>query len=154
MHAISHSLAHRGPGASRARPRWQPYSASTPAQSLRTSPQSYLNTPASVVTPSPPSIFNLPLIKYELRNNCISASLQLVPAHRCYSLYCNTISTTNIQPHLERDWRNNYTNPPVDSDVRTTQTTPLRLYSNLCTVGWKDLRKNRTNTTIKQARAH
>ena len=63
MHAISHSLAHRGPGASRARPRWQPYSASTPAQSLRTSPQTYLNTPASVVTPSPPSTSNLSQIQ-------------------------------------------------------------------------------------------
>ncbi|CAL1707624.1 unnamed protein product [Somion occarium] len=38
-------------------PRWQPYSSitSTPAPSLRSSPNNYLNTPASSVTPSPPS---------------------------------------------------------------------------------------------------
>ncbi|KAI0766478.1 hypothetical protein BC629DRAFT_1538024 [Irpex lacteus] len=56
MHAISHSFAHRGPGASRARTRWQPYtsnnlnSATPPA--LSRSPQTYLNTPNSTVLPS------------------------------------------------------------------------------------------------------
>ncbi|KAK7687052.1 hypothetical protein QCA50_009552 [Cerrena zonata] len=62
MHAVSHSLAHRGPGASRARPRWQPYSSTisqTTPQSLRPSPQNYLNTPSSIVTPSPPSTSSL-----------------------------------------------------------------------------------------------
>ncbi|KAG6903080.1 hypothetical protein C0995_006267 [Termitomyces sp. Mi166 len=54
MHAL-HSLAHRAPPATRTRVRWQPYS-SIPAcstASSRSSPASYLNTPASSVTLSP-----------------------------------------------------------------------------------------------------
>lgn len=57
MHSISHSLAHRGPGASRARSRWQPYtctSTSTPP-ALSRSPQTYLHTPTSIVLPPAPS---------------------------------------------------------------------------------------------------
>ncbi|KAA1476028.1 hypothetical protein DENSPDRAFT_489981 [Dentipellis sp. KUC8613] len=50
MHAITHSLAHRGPTAGRSRPRWQPYS-SIPSSS-RSPSSSYLNTPASTV-PTP-----------------------------------------------------------------------------------------------------
>ncbi|KAF7792412.1 hypothetical protein EIP86_003449 [Pleurotus ostreatoroseus] len=56
MHALSHSLAHRGPGASRARTRFQPYSqlATQPTPSTR-SPQGYLHTPASSTASSTPS---------------------------------------------------------------------------------------------------
>ncbi|EIN11846.1 hypothetical protein PUNSTDRAFT_111874 [Punctularia strigosozonata HHB-11173 SS5] len=58
MHAISQSLAHRGPGATRSRARWQPYAAqlSSSARSTpHTQPQQFLNTPASCVTVSPSS---------------------------------------------------------------------------------------------------
>ncbi len=65
MHAISHSLAHRGPGASRARTRWQPYASnnlnsSTPP-TLSRSPQPYLNTPNSTVLP-PASTYVSPAV--------------------------------------------------------------------------------------------
>ncbi|KAL6310352.1 hypothetical protein BKA93DRAFT_11284 [Sparassis latifolia] len=57
MHAVSHTLSHRGPSASRARTRWQPYSAialpSTTPTHTRNSPVNYLNTPASSVFVSP-----------------------------------------------------------------------------------------------------
>lgn len=63
MHAISHSLAHRGPGASRARTRWQPYSTSLASQTpARTPSTNYLNTPASSVSSSPPSSSYIPNI--------------------------------------------------------------------------------------------
>ncbi|GJE92217.1 hypothetical protein PsYK624_083700 [Phanerochaete sordida] len=56
MHAVSHSLAHRGPGASRARSRWQPYTALNPTCSTQhCSPLSYLHTPASSVLSVSPS---------------------------------------------------------------------------------------------------
>lgn len=63
MHAISHSLAHRGPGASRARSRWQPYtSALNPACSTQhCSPQSYLHTPASSVVSASPASYISPV---------------------------------------------------------------------------------------------
>ncbi|EGN99811.1 hypothetical protein SERLA73DRAFT_159960 [Serpula lacrymans var. lacrymans S7.3] len=56
MHAVSHSLAHRGTPATRTRSRWQPYHASLqPSSSSRSSPStSYLITPASSVSSSPP----------------------------------------------------------------------------------------------------
>ncbi|KAF8639500.1 hypothetical protein AX17_001405 [Amanita inopinata Kibby_2008] len=60
MHALSHSLAHRAPPATRTKVRWQPYS-SLPSSSTTTttSPAStYLNTPASSVTTSPTSILS------------------------------------------------------------------------------------------------
>ncbi|KAI0728140.1 hypothetical protein C8Q72DRAFT_780425, partial [Fomitopsis betulina] len=60
MHAVSQCLSHRGPGATRARARWQPYSSlalsgsNTPSRT--SSPFSYLPTPSSSVCSSPPSI--------------------------------------------------------------------------------------------------
>ncbi|KAJ8487423.1 hypothetical protein ONZ51_g4192 [Trametes cubensis] len=56
FHAVSHSFPHRGPGASRARTRWQPYA---PAISLANVPKSsspavYLHTPASSVASASP----------------------------------------------------------------------------------------------------
>ncbi|KZT26717.1 hypothetical protein NEOLEDRAFT_1025661, partial [Neolentinus lepideus HHB14362 ss-1] len=57
MYSVSHSLAHRGPGATRARARWQPYASPSPSvSSSRSSVASnYLNTPASSVSSSPPT---------------------------------------------------------------------------------------------------
>jgi hypothetical protein len=57
MHAVTHSLAHRAPPATRTRVRWQPYNSihqQTPVPS-RTPASIYLNTPASSVTSSSPS---------------------------------------------------------------------------------------------------
>ncbi|KII92886.1 hypothetical protein PLICRDRAFT_51214 [Plicaturopsis crispa FD-325 SS-3] len=47
MHAVSHSLAHRGTPAARARARWQPYLSNS-------NPIAFLHTPASPTLPSPP----------------------------------------------------------------------------------------------------
>lgn len=61
MHAVSHSFTHRGPTASRARSRWQPYSASAPLSAVpapsRSSPPNvvYLNSPASSVSSLSPA---------------------------------------------------------------------------------------------------
>ncbi|TFK44406.1 hypothetical protein BDQ12DRAFT_717562 [Crucibulum laeve] len=61
MHAITHSLAHRAPPATRTRVRWQPYnsipsSSSSSSSMCSRSPQSsYINTPSSSVTSSPPT---------------------------------------------------------------------------------------------------
>jgi len=55
MHALSHSLAHRAPPATRPRIRWQPYCAVSSSVSSRSSPVSCLHTPASSVTSSPQS---------------------------------------------------------------------------------------------------
>ncbi|KAI0344666.1 hypothetical protein BDW22DRAFT_1073102 [Trametopsis cervina] len=56
MHSITHSLAHRGPGASRARSRWQPYSCNalntTTSPTLSRSPYPYVNTPSSAISSS------------------------------------------------------------------------------------------------------
>ncbi|TFY75426.1 hypothetical protein EWM64_g8586, partial [Hericium alpestre] len=52
MHALTHSLSHRGPSASRTRARWQPYS-SIPTPSARSPSSAYINTPSTTVsTPS------------------------------------------------------------------------------------------------------
>lgn len=51
MHAISHSLTHRGSSASRTRSRWQPYSS---VPSSRSPSSACLNTPATTVS-TPPS---------------------------------------------------------------------------------------------------
>jgi hypothetical protein len=60
MHALSHSLAHRPPPATRPRIRWQPYSASLQSSlSSRPSPVSYLNTPASSVSSPPTSALSV-----------------------------------------------------------------------------------------------
>lgn len=59
MHAIPHALPHRGTGASRARPRWQPYS-SLPSTSSRSPSSSYLNTPQTSV-PTPISLETRPI---------------------------------------------------------------------------------------------
>lgn len=58
MHAVSHSLAHRAPPATRRGARWQPYN----TNSARSSPITYLHTPASSVvsaSPTPPQALNL-----------------------------------------------------------------------------------------------
>lgn len=64
MQAVSHTLAHRGPSASRARARWQPYSSVTLSSNVsapsRASPISYLYTPASSISASPSTTFALP----------------------------------------------------------------------------------------------
>ncbi|EMD37896.1 hypothetical protein CERSUDRAFT_114533 [Gelatoporia subvermispora B] len=66
MHAVPHSLAHRGPSASRARSRWQPYATIATASSSRTPSNAYLNTPASSVASStPPSVPLHPLSELE-----------------------------------------------------------------------------------------
>ncbi|KAG6819737.1 hypothetical protein H0H93_009128 [Arthromyces matolae] len=58
MHAL-HTFAHRAPPATRTRVRWQPYSSvptlssSSSSSSVRSSPASYLNTPAASVSSSP-----------------------------------------------------------------------------------------------------
>ncbi|KAJ7902032.1 hypothetical protein B0H14DRAFT_1266639 [Mycena olivaceomarginata] len=58
MHSSIHSLAHRAPPATRSRVRWQPYnalaSASTSSISSRSPSISYLSTPATSVSSSPP----------------------------------------------------------------------------------------------------
>ncbi|KAJ6499105.1 hypothetical protein C8R45DRAFT_104114 [Mycena sanguinolenta] len=58
MHSSIHSLAHRAPPATRSRVRWQPYnavaSASTCSLSSRSPSISYLSTPATSVSSSPP----------------------------------------------------------------------------------------------------
>ncbi|CCM01483.1 uncharacterized protein FIBRA_03537 [Fibroporia radiculosa] len=60
MHAVSHSISHRGPSATRARARWQPY-ASTITLPSNISPSrtpiAYLNTPASSVSSSPSTVY-------------------------------------------------------------------------------------------------
>ncbi|EKM54487.1 uncharacterized protein PHACADRAFT_97448, partial [Phanerochaete carnosa HHB-10118-sp] len=63
MNAISHSLAHRGPGASRTRSRWQPYhSTLNPTCSTQyRSPQSYLHTPASTILSVSPASYISPV---------------------------------------------------------------------------------------------
>ncbi|KAL0956374.1 hypothetical protein HGRIS_002521 [Hohenbuehelia grisea] len=62
MHAISHSLAHRAPPATR-RVRWQPYNpmstSSSSMSSSRSSPASYLNTPSSVTSSPSPALQQL-----------------------------------------------------------------------------------------------
>ena len=61
MHTVSHSLTgltHRGPGASRARPRWQPYSAISSHPSRSPANPIFPNTPSSVAS-SPPSTFHI-----------------------------------------------------------------------------------------------
>ncbi|OSD06879.1 hypothetical protein PYCCODRAFT_1431072 [Trametes coccinea BRFM310] len=53
FHAVSHSLPHRGPGASRARTRWQPYAPNiglSTVQRPSPSPALHLHTPASSVS--------------------------------------------------------------------------------------------------------
>ena len=66
IHAVSHSLSHRGPSASRARSRWQPYSASQPLSAIPAPPRSssspnayYLNSPPSSVSSASPSSSHL-----------------------------------------------------------------------------------------------
>ncbi|KAJ6594140.1 hypothetical protein B0H19DRAFT_1094055 [Mycena capillaripes] len=58
MHSTIHSLAHRAPPATRSRVRWQPYnalaSASASSSSSRSPSISYLSTPATSVSSSPP----------------------------------------------------------------------------------------------------
>lgn len=59
MHAITHSLAHRAPSASRSRVRWQPYNTIPSTSSSTSAPRSpiapYLHTPPTSVLPSPVS---------------------------------------------------------------------------------------------------
>ncbi|EPQ57385.1 hypothetical protein GLOTRDRAFT_137720 [Gloeophyllum trabeum ATCC 11539] len=70
MHAVSHSLAHRGPGATRARARWQPYASPSPSVSSRSSVSSnYPNTPASSVTTSPASTYAPSICDFERQQN-------------------------------------------------------------------------------------
>ncbi|KAF7376312.1 hypothetical protein MSAN_00046600 [Mycena sanguinolenta] len=58
MHSSIHSLAHRAPPATRSRVRWQPYNAAVASASTslpsRSPSISYLSTPATSVTSSPP----------------------------------------------------------------------------------------------------
>ena len=59
MHAITHSLAHRAPSASRSRVRWQPYNTIPSTSASTSAPRSpvapYLHTPPTSVLPSPAS---------------------------------------------------------------------------------------------------
>ena len=60
IHAVAHSLPHRGPGASRARARWQPYASNLSLASLSRSPAPiYLHTPASSISSISPSTVHL-----------------------------------------------------------------------------------------------
>lgn len=71
MHAISHSLAHRGPGASRARSRWQPYNALNQPSSVQTrSPQSYLHTPVSTILSASPATYISPACHLDVPRKC------------------------------------------------------------------------------------
>ncbi|KAJ6596662.1 hypothetical protein B0H10DRAFT_2197074 [Mycena sp. CBHHK59/15] len=54
MHTSIHSLAHRAPPATRSRVRWQPYNALASSISSRSPSLSYLSTPATTVSSSPP----------------------------------------------------------------------------------------------------
>ena len=83
MHAIAHSLSHRGPGASRARARWQPYSctnlnSSTPS-TLSYSPQQYLNTPNSSVLP-PATTYISPAILQSAHSTSSTTPAKPAPA--------------------------------------------------------------------------
>ncbi|THG99370.1 hypothetical protein EW026_g2956 [Hermanssonia centrifuga] len=69
MHALSHSLAHRGPGASRARTRWQPYSSSISSATPNRSPQQYLHTPASTVSSTPSTSYISPICHLDRTRN-------------------------------------------------------------------------------------
>lgn len=62
FHAVSHSFPHRGPGASRARTRWQPYASNVTLSALSRSPSVYLHTPASSVSSNSPQTIHLPPI--------------------------------------------------------------------------------------------
>ncbi|OBZ68311.1 hypothetical protein A0H81_11726 [Grifola frondosa] len=78
MHALSHSLPHRGPSASRARARWQPYASNITLSSTATGPSrfppTYLNTPASsVASTSPSTVYINPICEAE-RLKCSSQS--------------------------------------------------------------------------------
>jgi hypothetical protein len=53
MHALSHSLAHRAPPATRTRVRWQPYNTLPTTVTSRSPSTSYLHTPASSGSSSP-----------------------------------------------------------------------------------------------------
>jgi hypothetical protein len=59
MHALSHSLVHRAPLATRTRVRWQPDRALPQNMPLRSPQVSYLNTPASSTASSPASTASL-----------------------------------------------------------------------------------------------
>ena len=62
FHAVSHSFPHRGPGASRARTRWQPYASNVTLSAISRSPSVYLHTPASSVSSNSPQTIHLPPI--------------------------------------------------------------------------------------------
>ncbi|KAI1794137.1 hypothetical protein LXA43DRAFT_160210 [Ganoderma leucocontextum] len=62
FHAVSHSFPHRGPGASRARTRWQPYAPNVALSAISRSPSGYLHTPASSVSSISPQTIHLPPI--------------------------------------------------------------------------------------------
>ena len=62
IHAVSHSLPHRGPGASRTRTRWQPYASNLTLSGISRSPSVYLHTPASSVSSASPQTIHLPSI--------------------------------------------------------------------------------------------
>ncbi|THH21319.1 hypothetical protein EW146_g184 [Bondarzewia mesenterica] len=72
MHAISHSLSHRGSSASRTRTRWQPYS-SIPSSSSRSPSSACLNTPATTVS-TPASAQQISLCEPEHLKHCFSSS--------------------------------------------------------------------------------
>ena len=66
IHAVSHSLPHRGPGASRTRTRWQPYASTVQLPGIQRSPSVYLHTPASSVSSaSPPTVLLHPICDLE-----------------------------------------------------------------------------------------
>ena len=78
MHSISHSFAHRGPSASRARTRWQPYSSAlNPTTTSQTrSPQPYLHTPSSSILSASPTSYISPIWHLDqLRKNPSSVSI-------------------------------------------------------------------------------
>ncbi|KAI0268646.1 hypothetical protein BC834DRAFT_866579 [Gloeopeniophorella convolvens] len=71
MQVVSHSLAHRGPSASRTRARWQPY-ASIPPSTVRTPSNAYFNTPATSVSSPAAALYN---------PTCEPESLKQLPLH-------------------------------------------------------------------------
>lgn len=79
MLAVSHSLAHRGSGATRPRAaRWQPYASIPATATPRSSYTPYLNTPASSVSSSPPILKQIPPVcASEQSRNSPTASTSL-----------------------------------------------------------------------------
>ncbi|KAL4255012.1 hypothetical protein ABKN59_003910 [Abortiporus biennis] len=104
MHALSHTLAHRGPTASRARARWQPYT------STITTPHTpnYLNTPASSLPFTPPTSTIIKPI-------CNSDRLRKLAAHSSHP----QSHTSSQSGQLREVQKNQYVTRLVDQAVKS-----------------------------------